>query len=258
MVGSLSGRKARLQALPGLVALMGLLSGCAAVQSNVRGGFACGAPGGTCAPSTTIDDGALAAMHRAEHPQGKGRDRTEGADLVLGEDTTPQEDAMIVKTLPASGQQASADRSATPVGPALKIVYPAFQDRDGRAHPRRLAYALVDISAWAAALRGRGQIAASAHQPGVGEGLLGAALHAPPLGGLSREPDDSLVPANPPAVMVEGQGGGIATVSPMSPAGTPSASGKDTSPTARIEAEVSALLARRRAASAGTFSGKVE
>ena len=162
---------------------------------------------------------------------------------------------MIVKTLTAAGRQASTDRSATPVGPVLKIVYPAYQDREGRAHPRRLAYALVDTSAWAAALKGRGNLAASAHQSGGNEGLLGTALHAPPLGGLSREPDDNLVPGNPPAAMAEGQG---STAAAVSPTGTPSVTGKDISPTAQIEAEVSALLARRKAVSAGTFSGKVE
>lgn len=252
MVVSASDRPVR---VAGLVALIGLLGGCSAMQSNVRGGFACNAPGGTCAPSTTIDDAALAAMHRAERVKSPARDKVEGADLVLGDDAPPEADATIVKTLPAAGRQASTARSASSVGPALKIVYPAFQDREGRAHPRRLAYALVDTSAWAAALKGRGQLAVSIHQLGVGEGLLGAALHAPPLGGLAREAEDNLVPVNPLTAMAEGQGS-VGTA--VSPAGRPSASGKETSPTARIEAEVSALLARRRAAGAGTFSGKVE
>lgn len=262
MVGSLSGSKARLRVLPGLVALMGLLSGCAAVQSNVRGGFACGAPGGTCAPSATIDDTALAAMHRSERMQAPWHDKAEGADLVLGDDPAPEEGAVIVKAMRAPDRNAAVDRSAPRFGQALKIVYPAYQDREGHAHPRHLAYALVDTSAWAAAFKGRGNLTASVDAARPGEGLLGAALHALPLGLLGRDAMESALPANPPAAVAQGQGAGAVVATPdLSVVGTetpaPSA-GKSASPTAQIEAEVSALLARRKAASAGIFSGKVE
>lgn len=256
IAGSFSDRQARWLTL---VALMGLLGGCSAMQSNVRGGFACAAPDGTCAPSTMIDDAALGAMHRAEQARATARNKAEGADLVLGDEAPPEGDAMIVSTLPATlpatGRHTARDRSTAPEGHALKVVYPAYQDRDGHAHPRRFAYALVDTSAWASALKGRGHLGASASSPPSREGLLGAALHAPPLGILGREADAGQHPVNPPAAMAEGQGGSDAVVSREGPA---SALDKAVNPTARIEAEVSALLARRRAAGAGTFSGKVE
>jgi hypothetical protein len=50
-----------------------LLSSCADLKTNVSGSFACGAPQGTCAPTMSIDDGALAKIARdgnAEAPKG--------------------------------------------------------------------------------------------------------------------------------------------------------------------------------------------
>jgi conjugal transfer pilus assembly protein TraV len=38
------------------------LAGCSLFHSNVKGGFVCSAPRGTCAPSTTIDDSAIHAI----------------------------------------------------------------------------------------------------------------------------------------------------------------------------------------------------
>jgi hypothetical protein len=38
------------------------LAGCSLFHSNIKGGFVCSAPRGTCAPSTTIDDSAIHAI----------------------------------------------------------------------------------------------------------------------------------------------------------------------------------------------------
>jgi conjugal transfer pilus assembly protein TraV len=47
-----------------IIAALGLmpLAGCSLFHSNVKGGFVCSAPRGTCAPSTTIDDSAIHAI----------------------------------------------------------------------------------------------------------------------------------------------------------------------------------------------------
>jgi len=268
---TLTGHRAQTLLLGGALALT---AGCSAVQSNVRGGFACGAPGGTCAPSTTIDDAAVSAIHRSERAQASARDKADGPDLVLADDAAPEEDAILVKALPVSRRNPSADRGPPP-GPALKVVYPAYQDRNGEIHPRRLAYALVDSSAWVGALRGRGHTGDSANPPMPLDGLLGAALHAPPFGALEFVREDGNVPANRPSDLGEGQVADVApVVSPAAAGSRPAVSspgtgnaggkpdttvgGKVVNPTAQIEAEVSAMLARRKPASAGTFSGKVE
>ena len=50
--------------LPGVLGLTSLLAlnGCASFGGNVRGSFSCAAPDGICAPSSTIDDRALALI----------------------------------------------------------------------------------------------------------------------------------------------------------------------------------------------------
>lgn len=253
-------RDARGFGLLAAVLVMALTSGCSAVQSNVRGGFACSAPGGTCAPSTTIDDGALGAMQgteRAERAGANGHQTPGNVDLVLGETPPSDDGAILVQRRSVSGGAAGQGGPSTPAsGHALRIVYPAYRTRDGAIYPRHLAYALVDTAAWAGALRGRGSVAAAGNQPRQGEGLLGAALNAPPLGGLPVERDEASPPTNPLAVTVEGQGPAAGTGGGVGSPPMPTA--KPASPTAQIEAEVSALLAKRKAMSAGSFSGKVE
>lgn len=249
------------------VLVMALTSGCSAVQSNVRGGFACSAPGGTCAPSTVIDDAALSAIPRAGRGDEAVRGKPDEPDLVLGEGEVAEHAPILVQgRQPATRRNGGGEQSAAAPIHALRVVYPAYRDRDGHAHPRRLAYAPVDTSAWAAALRGRGTVAVPANQPRRSEGLLGAALNAPPLGALTLARGEEQAAVTLPPVVGQGQGetGGSAaavTTSPAPVATAPSASTPGHSlanPTARIEAEVSAMLAKRKSAGAGTFSGKVE
>ena len=52
----------------GLAVLATQLAACASMLGgNVKGNFSCSAPGGTCAPSTVIDDQALSVAVRAPH-----------------------------------------------------------------------------------------------------------------------------------------------------------------------------------------------
>lgn len=250
---------------------MALTAGCSAVQSNVRGGFACSAPGGTCAPSTVIDDAALRAIPEAGQTDASARGKGEGADLVLGEGGASEQAPILVQgRQPATRRHGGGEHSAAAPVHALRVVYPAYRDRDGHAHPRRLAYAPVDTSSWAAALKGRGNLGSPTNQPRQSEGLLGAALNAPPLGALTlARSEEQAAVISPPAVgQGQGEAGGLAVPASTSPA--PAVTDKlanspaqatahaTANPTARIEAEVAALLAKRKPAGAGTFSGKVE
>lgn len=104
-----------------LVTLAGLgivlaVGGCAAFGGNVKGNFACQAPGGICAPTTKIDDQALATM---------------GAQA--GE--------------PVSFQPAGPVPRLTAHSPtALKVVLPARRDRFGRWHEASVVYIEPDLA----------------------------------------------------------------------------------------------------------------
>ena len=102
------------------------LGGCALFHSNIKGGFACTAPHGTCAPSTTIDDDAI---------------RTIGAGSSADDSGTP--------TPPdAAAESTEVSKSAHP---ALKVLYSAWRDGTGHLHPRTAAYVPVNAPRLAAA-----------------------------------------------------------------------------------------------------------
>ncbi|MCW2339179.1 conjugal transfer pilus assembly protein TraV [Sphingobium sp. B2D3A] len=82
--------------LTGIVALTAL-SGCSLLRNNVKGSFTCNAPSGMCAPTSTIDDQALA--------------------LISGDEKRAP------NSLIADGPHSPA---------AMKIVLPARMDRFGR------------------------------------------------------------------------------------------------------------------------------
>lgn len=101
--------------LAGLAALL-VVGGCAAFGGNVKGNFACQAPGGICAPTTRIDDQALATM-----------------SARAGE--------------PASLQPAGpAARPSAHSPTALKVVLPARRDRFGRWRETSVVYIEPDLT----------------------------------------------------------------------------------------------------------------
>jgi hypothetical protein len=115
-----------------IIAALGLmpLAGCSLFHSNVKGGFVCSAPRGTCAPSTTIDDTAIHAID---------------AEAAAKDSPAPDGEAG------PSGSQASTNpkekKAWTFVGPArpvLKIVYMPWRDGSGRLHPRTTGFVPVD------------------------------------------------------------------------------------------------------------------
>lgn len=120
-----------------IIAALGLmpLAGCSMFHSNVKGGFVCSAPRGTCAPSTTIDDAAIHAIDA----------EAEAKDAPPTPDAEPA----------ANGSQASTNpkekKAWTFVGPVrsglrpvLRIVYLPWRDGSGRLHPRTTGFVPID------------------------------------------------------------------------------------------------------------------
>jgi len=120
-----------------IIAALGLmpLTGCALFHSNIKGGFVCSAPRGTCAPSTTIDDSAIHAIDAGD----KAKDGPQSADS--------DEDAPQSQTT-ATFKEKKAWTFVGPAGPAirpvLKIVYLPWRAGSGRLYPRTTGFVPVD------------------------------------------------------------------------------------------------------------------
>lgn len=115
------------------------LSGCATFGTNVRGNFSCAAPDGTCAPSSVIDDRALA--------------------MIAGEPAAMQPAGPFQRTPDVIKRQTTtaAAGTVTRVGQkVLAIVFPAHVDAQGRYHETSTVRAVVDSGAWLAAVEDRG------------------------------------------------------------------------------------------------------
>ncbi|MDF0490567.1 TraV family lipoprotein [Sphingomonas sp. H39-1-10] len=122
----------------GLAALT-VLSGCATFGSNVRGSFSCAAPDGICAPSSSIDDRALAMIAGQS-----------GGDAVPA--------GPYMETRPkARASRTAATRQIVPVelGDArrtqervLRIVFQPYIDERGRLHEMSAVHAVVQSGEW--------------------------------------------------------------------------------------------------------------
>ena len=126
--------RVKLGALALILGGTGLVS-CTTIGGNINGSFSCVAPDGICAPSSTIDDRALA--------------------MIAGEDG----DRMITPAGPYSAPQ-SAGRgfdtaAATPARSqerVLRIVFAAQIDGAGRLHEQTAVHAVVERGEWQRAL----------------------------------------------------------------------------------------------------------
>ena len=88
--------------------LASMLASCTGLHSNVAGSFQCGAARGTCEPTISIDDRALADIERAKRQAG--------------------EPTMVA---PLAGDM--SDLTGYPLRKA-KVVFPGFVDEKGRTH----------------------------------------------------------------------------------------------------------------------------
>ena len=144
---------------------LGLLSGCSILNGNVKGNFACRAPDGTCAPTSRIDDAAVA--------------------LLVGETA---EEARPATVHCAGGQCNKAVARAVNAPQrrtgekVLRIMFPSYIDDLGRLHEASAIHTVVESGDWVPA----GEVAhvpdaISGATPRVAAPLAGTAMAAPPL-----------------------------------------------------------------------------
>ncbi len=121
---------------PSLIVLALSLSGCV-TGGNIKGDFQCSAPGGTCAPMSTIDAAAISGIgsfRSIGEPGIEGQSVPRGiAGPVLADGTAPAR---------------TSDR-------VLRVVFPAHIDAEGIYREQSAAHAVVENGAWAEALGGK-------------------------------------------------------------------------------------------------------
>jgi len=207
----------------GLSSLVTLAS-CASFGGNVRGDFSCAAPDGICAPSSTIDDRALAIISadpsetdatpaRIERSGGKGGNHVAAAQPV---------------------RLASVDPARTREK-VLRIVFQPFIDERGRLHEASAVHAVVATGEWQQALtQGSPATARTAAIAGVPDSLA-----------------DILDRADPPL--------GIRAIDPAAPnpAVVAAARARKPDPVSAIKADVAARLAPKAAGTTGLPDGAV-
>ena len=112
-----------------VIAASASLSACATLGGNVKGNFACRAPDGICAPTSVIDDAALALIagdHGGTTPAGP---------------YTPSNDVGPRSTLAATQPIRTGER-------VLRIVFPAHIDAAGRFRETSAVHAVVERGGW--------------------------------------------------------------------------------------------------------------
>jgi conjugal transfer pilus assembly protein TraV len=184
--------------LAGLLAGTAGLSGCTSLGGNVKGDFSCKAPDGICAPSSMIDDRALA--------------------MISGEDG----DRLIQPAGPYAAPPTEGrgyQNAAAPVRTrerVLRIVFPAQIDAAGRLHEQSAVHAVVEQGEWSQALAGNA-VASTADQVAAatgGDTLLAAVERAEPPTIAYADPDlpsDAAVAA----ARIDGAGQGAAVPDPI-------------------------------------------
>lgn len=105
------------------------LGGCTTLGGNVKGSFACRAPDGICAPTSTIDDAALAMI--AGEPVGT----TPAGPYVPATEASPR------TTLTSAQPLRTGEK-------VLRIVFPAHIDGAGRFRETTAVHAVVERGAW--------------------------------------------------------------------------------------------------------------
>lgn len=184
--------------LAGLLTGTAGLSGCASLGGNVKGDFTCKAPDGICAPSSMIDDRALA--------------------MISGEDG----DRLIQPAGPYAEPPTEGRGYQNVAAPArtrervLRIVFPAQIDAAGRLHEQSAVHAVVEQGEWSQALAGNA-VASTPDQVAAatgGDTLLAAVERAEPPTIAYVDPDlpsDAAVAA----ARIDGAGQGAAVPDPI-------------------------------------------
>lgn len=117
-----------------LAACVGLFGG------NVKGSWNCSAPGGSCAPSTLIDDQALAAIQNA-------RPMSPAGPYI--EPRRPPNRSVVASRLSQAQQTLLADNGLVHRDRrVMKVVFPSYVDGMGNVHEPRIVHTLVDGGGW--------------------------------------------------------------------------------------------------------------
>lgn len=171
-----------------IIAALGLmpLAGCSMFHSNVKGGFVCSAPRGTCAPSTTIDDSAIHAIDAGA--ESKNAPTLNDDPVAIGTQAAPNPKEKKAWTF--VGPVNSGLR------PALKIVYLPWRDGSGRLHPRTTGF--VPVEAPHLAEVSSAPLDAKAMGAGTDMSLLTLAEMAPDMALMDPSPKPAM-PTKPKA-----------------------------------------------------------
>lgn len=165
LAGKLGALAARRKASPRSKVAGAAVLGLAATQmaacttflgSNVKGSFSCNAPGGTCAPSTVIDDQALSVIQNARpmspagpYFQPPARKRAPASAL------TPSGRGRL-----AAASEGLVHRERR----VLKVVFPSYVDGAGNLHEPRIVHTVADEGGW---------MQLSSGEPNAGDQLAG-------------------------------------------------------------------------------------
>ena len=113
------------------------LAGCTTMGGNVKGSFACTAPAGVCAPTSLIDDRALA--------------------MISGDPTSATPSGLINPDVRSGTSIIPASAGGRPMRSTeklLRIVFPAHIDRLGLYREASAVHAVVERGEWIAAESG--------------------------------------------------------------------------------------------------------
>ena len=108
------------------------LGACTSLGGNVQGNFSCRAPDGICAPTSTIDDAALALIGGDE------------SVIPAGPYTAPTMEAPRIIQTAANEPVRSGEK-------VLRIVFPSHIDRAGRFRETTAIHAVVERAVWTTA-----------------------------------------------------------------------------------------------------------
>lgn len=226
----------KIKALLASLALGLGLSACTTFGTNVNANFRCEAADSVCAPSTVIDDSALAKI-----------EETSSGDLLNPAGPFRMDDGIDAPVhAPSIGAEQLIAR-ATP-SYELAVVFPGYTDAAGTVHAKRTVRTQ-------ASLPGRGDametMAMRGAKPARSQGLLAAAESAPPYLAISADLMGSREPSTPVSHTAVAA---VAVAEVRDGAASPAAA-LPVNPIAEIEAQVSEKLAaqqrlpRREAAS---------
>ena len=171
----------------GMTSLLAL-SSCASLGGNVRGSFSCAAPDGICAPSSTIDDRALALI---------SSDPSEGDALPTGNVRQPIRGRINRAEVSQPTRLAAADPGRTQEK-VLRIVFQPYIDERGRLHEASAVHAVVALGEWQQ--QALMEAAIPPRRSAAAQGMTESLAHAvdridPPIDGLALADPDAPDPA---------------------------------------------------------------